>query len=65
MDLHIYVFILYGVHRETLYFTDTPLFRMTYQRYEDVRRECLYLRSSAASNLMEIRIDAHELDPKC
>ena len=51
-----------GVHLETLDTMDTASFKMAFQRFQDLRGECVYLRSDAGSNFMGARNEQNEID---
>ena len=43
---------------------DSASFRMAFQRFQNLRGECVYLRSDQGSNFMGTRNESHELDEK-
>ena len=51
-----------GIHLETLESMDTASFKMAFQRFQDIRGECVYLKSDAGSNFMGARNEQNELD---
>ena len=51
-----------GIHLETLESMDTASFKMAFQRFQDLRGQCVYLRSDAGSNFMGGRNEQTDLD---